>query len=110
MTTTDLPPPCGCGTRRDEGTERDRYSSFIGLDCDGQARRLIAMLQPYLSDPALGNAFWTHFARKLAAESGPRHDALFLIHAHLNTLRDQLEFHQDHAALALLDQIELECC
>lgn len=88
----------------------DRYISFVGLDCDGQARRLIAMLRPYMDDPARCNAFWELFARKLNPDCGPHHDELFLIHAHLNILRDQLELHEDHAALALLDKIEHECC
>ncbi|SFN43721.1 hypothetical protein SAMN05660284_01479 [Formivibrio citricus] len=88
----------------------DRYVSFAGLDCDGQARRLVALLRPYMDDPEKRNAFWELFARKLAPESGPRHDELFLIHAHLNILRDQLELHEDHAALELLDKIEHECC
>lgn len=89
---------------------RDRYCSFVGLDCDGQAQRLVALLRPYIDDPARTNGFWQLFARKLAAETGPSHDALFLIHAHLNILREQLEMHDDTAALALLDQIEIECC
>ncbi|WP_374604405.1 N(2)-fixation sustaining protein CowN [Niveibacterium sp.] len=89
---------------------RDRYCSFVGLDCSGQAQRLVALLRPYIDDPARTNGFWQLFARKLAAESGPKHDALFLIHAHLNILREQLEMHDDETALALLDQIEIECC
>lgn len=93
-----------------DANPRDRYCSFVGLDCNGQALRLVALLQPYIDDPARTNGFWQLFARKLAAENGPKHDALFLIHAHLNILREQLELHEDTVALALLDQIEIECC
>jgi len=100
--------PCGCLQQASE--ERDRYASFIGLDCNGQARRFIAMLRPYLDDPARSNAFWVHFEKKLTATSGPRNDELFLIHAHINILRDQLESLDDVQALLLLDQIEQECC
>lgn len=99
--------PCSCGKSQ---TEPDRYVSFVGLDCDGKARRMVAMLRPYMDDPAKSNAFWQLFAKKLNPQSGPRHDELFLIHAHLNTLRDQLEAADDIAALVLLDQIEVECC
>ena len=99
--------PCGCG--RPAGGS-DRYVSFAGLDCDGQAHRLIVLLRPYMDDPARSNAFWQLFARKLDPQSGPRHDELFLIHSHLNMLRDQLEAAGDSAALALLDKIETECC
>ena len=104
---TDL--PCSCGKVSDSNSP-DRYVSFVGLDCDGQARRLIALLRPYMDDPEKRNAFWDLFARKLDPVSGPRHDELFLIHAHLNILRDQLEAAGDTAALALLDKIETECC
>jgi N(2)-fixation sustaining protein CowN len=100
--------PCLC--KKGPADERDRYVSFVGLDCNGQARRLIAMLQPYMDDPAKSNAFWQLFARKLAPVSGPRHDELFLVHAHINILRDQLELNADEPALRLLDQIEQECC
>jgi len=106
---SDFDLPCNC-SKRAQGSERDRYVSFVGLDCNGQAKRLIALLRPYMDDPLKSNAFWALFARKLAPESGPRHDELFLIHAHINILRDQLEAHEDEAALQLLDQIEQECC
>jgi len=105
---TDPELPCGCARRIE--TDRDRYVSFVGLDCNGQAKRLISMLLRYMENPETNNAFWQLFARKLSPESGPRHDELFLIHAHINILRDQLELHEDEAALALLDQIEQECC
>lgn len=101
-------PPCGC--RKAAEAERDRYVSFKGLDCDGQARRLVAMLRPYMEEPERRNAFWELFERKLNPAGGPRHDELFLIHAHINILRDQLEQNNDEPALQLLDQIEQECC
>ena len=100
--------PCGCLAEAE--AERDRYVSFVGLDCNGQARKLVAMLRPYMEQPEYRNAFWVHFAKKLSPESGPRHDELFLIHAHINILRDQLEALNDVEALLLLDKIELECC
>lgn len=99
-----------CNCLQAAGEEHDRYVSFLGLDCDGQARRLVAMLSPYMDDPAKTNAFWQLFARKLQPVSGPKHDELFLIHAHLNILREQLEQHDDIEALLLLDKIEHECC
>lgn len=105
------PLPCGCPrSASGDSDARDRYVSFVGLDCDGQAQRLFGLLRRYIDTPELSNAFWQLLDRKLHATSGPRHDELFLIHAHLNTLRDQLEQHGDAEALALLDQIEHECC
>ncbi|MDQ7990423.1 MAG: N(2)-fixation sustaining protein CowN [Candidatus Dactylopiibacterium sp.] len=100
--------PCRC--LPDETDARDRYVSFLGLDCNGQARRLVAMLRPYMAPDAEPNAFWQLFARKLDPQGGPRHDELFLIHAHINILRDQLEAADHLEALLLLDQIEQECC
>lgn len=100
--------PCGCLSMPAE--TRDRYASFIGLDCNGQARRFIDMLRPYMEQPEHSNAFWRLFAQKLAPTHGPKHDELFLIHAHINILRDQLETIADEQALLLLDQIEQECC
>lgn len=99
--------PCSC---RKTPAEPDRYVSFVGLDCDGKARQMIALLRKYMDDPARSNAFWQLFARKLNPESGPRHDELFLIHAHINMLRDQLENAGDTDALLLLEKIEVECC
>jgi hypothetical protein len=98
---------CACGK---PGAEVDRYVSFLGIDCDGQARRLMDMLRPYMEDPAKSNAFWLRFANKLNPSSGPRHDELFLIHSHINILRDQLEAADDIEALLLLEKIESECC
>jgi N(2)-fixation sustaining protein CowN len=99
---------CSCG---EEHAQRpDRYVSFAGIDCDGNARRLVDMLRPHMNDPARRNPFWELFEKKLAAESEPRHDELFLIHAHINILRDFLEQYEDREALTLLEQIEEECC
>lgn len=70
----------------------------------------MTMLKPYMEDPEKSNAFWKLFAKKLNPSGGPKHDELFLIHSHINILRDQLELHADGEALKLLDQIEHECC
>ena len=110
--TDEAPLPCGCrkAAADDSAATRDRYVSFLGLDCDGQAKRFFSLLRKYIDSPELSNPFWQLLASKLAPTHGPRHDELFLIHAHINTLRDQLEQHDDYEALALLDQIESECC
>lgn len=94
---------CGCRSA-------DRYASFIGLDCDGKAHRLMAALDAQLARPGRHTAFWTYFAKKRAGGSGPRLDELFLIHAHLQEIREFFEIWDDTEALALLDQVEKECC
>ncbi|NSL54713.1 N(2)-fixation sustaining protein CowN [Uliginosibacterium aquaticum] len=106
----DVPCPCLQEAADESGEARDRYVSFVGLDCNGQARKLVGMLRPYMEQPEYSNPFWTLFAKKLSPISGPRHDELFLIHAHINILRDQLETLNDVEALQLLDKIEMECC
>lgn len=98
---------CGCGQK---SAKADRYVSFNGIDCDGNARRLMAIIDGHLRDPAKDNAFWQHFQKKRAGGAGPRPDDLFVIHCLINPIREFLEAWQDHEALALLDQIEEECC
>lgn len=106
--TTSRPADCGCRLRA--GSSPDRYISFAGIDCDGNARRLMAMIDAHLLDPAKKDAFWAYFERKRRAETGPRADELFLIHSNINQIRDYLEDWDDAPAQALLLQIELECC
>lgn len=94
----------------------DRYVSFIGIDSDGNARRLIAMLRRHIDDPAKDNRFWQQFRQKLDQVGRPDQnggrclDELFLIHSYINNIRELFEQYDDHAALHLLEQIEAESC
>lgn len=99
-----------CGYLKQAEETRDRYTSFIGLDCNGQAKRFIGLLRRHIDDPLKTNAFWEKFKQKLDPVSGPRHDELYLIHASINVIREYLEELEDQEALALLAQIEEECC
>ncbi|WP_417067412.1 N(2)-fixation sustaining protein CowN [Niveibacterium terrae] len=95
---------CGCG-------KADRYVSFAGIDCAGNARRILEFVDRNLALPGRSNAFWDYFAKKRQGSAGvPQADALLLIHSHLNTIREEFEAWQDEEALALLDQLENECC
>lgn len=94
-----------CGCRR-----ADRYVSFQDIDCDGNARRLMELLDRQLAQPGRSNAFWDYFAKKRAGGSGAKPDDLFLIHSNINQFRDFFEHWQDVEAMALLQQIEEECC
>ena len=98
---------CPC---KKQAATRDRYTSFIGLDCNGQAQRFIALLRRHIDDPDKTNAFWEQFKQKLNPVSGPKYDELYLIHASINVIREYLEQLDDQEALALLAQIEEECC
>ena len=71
----------------------DRYVTFKGIDGDGNARRLIAMLRRHIDDPGKTNAFWEQFKGKLAlagsaeANHGRMLDELFLVHSYINNIR-----------------------
>ena len=67
-------------------------------------------IRSYYADPAKCNAFWTYFLNKRRPASGPVPDDLFLIHSHLNQLREFFEEHEDEVAMQLLEKLELECC
>lgn len=94
----------------------DRYVTFKGIHGEGNARRLIGMLRRYLDNPAVTNPFWDMFRKKLAlvgsaeANGGRELDELFLVHSYINNIRELFEEQDDHEALALLEQIEVESC
>lgn len=94
----------------------DRYVSFRDIDCAGNSQRLMEMLLRHLEDPDKSNPFWEKFKDKLAQADqpllnhGPCLDHLFLIHTYINNLSEFFEQYLDTEALALLDQIERECC
>lgn len=94
----------------------DRYVSFVGIDSDGNARKLVAMLRRHIDDPARSNRFWEMFKEKLARVGRPdqtggrRLDELFLIHSYINNIRELFEEYEDGPALELLERIETESC
>lgn len=91
----------------------DRYKTFIGIDCDGNAKRVIQLLRRHIDDPQKGNPFWDKFKEGLPGADGERkgrNDELFLVHAYINNIRELFEEYDDHEALILLQQLEEECC
>ncbi|WP_432822886.1 N(2)-fixation sustaining protein CowN [Trichloromonas sp.] len=93
--------------------DTDRYKTFNGIDCEGNARGLVTMLRRHIDDPEKSNAFWEKFKGALdpgTSESGSCLDNLFLIHSYINTIRELFEEYEDNEALRLLDKIEVECC
>lgn len=95
---------CGCNK------ELDRYISFDGIDCDGNARRVMAMIERDLPEAGSSKPFWEYFMAKRTPRSGPTPDDLFLVHSHLNQIREFFEERGDEEALALLFKLEEECC
>ena len=94
----------------------DRYVSFAGIDGDGNARELMAMVLRHINAGEKTNLFWEQFKGKLARvvkpeENGGRClDELFLIHSYINNIRVLFERYEDWPAMALLEKIEEESC
>ena len=88
----------------------DRYVSFDGIDCDGNAQRIMACIERLLDLPGRSNAFWEYFMKKRAGGSGPKPDDLFLIHSNINQVRELFETWEDEEAMSLLVRLEEECC
>ena len=88
----------------------DRYVSFQGIDCAGNARRIMECIDRHMAIPGHSNVFWEYFAKKRAGTSGPKPDELLLIHSSINQVRELFETWQDEEAIKLLDKLEKECC
>lgn len=93
---------CGC--------KKDRYVSFDGIDCAGNARRIMEYIERNIVASGQEQPFWRYFMAKRTPRSGPAPDDLFLVHSHINQIREFFEECGDEAALALLFQVEEECC
>ncbi|HEX6733955.1 MAG TPA: N(2)-fixation sustaining protein CowN [Azonexus sp.] len=104
METTAPAAACSCRPKT------DRYVSFDGIDCAGNARRLMESIECNLPAADPERAFWQYFMAKRQPRSGPAPDDLFLVHSHINQIRELFEACGDEAALALLLQVEEECC
>jgi hypothetical protein len=88
----------------------DRYISFSGIDCDGNARRVMELIERNLAASPQTAPFWEYFMGKRNPPSGPQPDDLFLVHCHINQIRELFEESNDAEALAFLLQVEEECC
>jgi len=95
----------GCGCK-----STDRYVSFQGIDCTGNARRIMEFIDRHQAIPGRSNVFWEYFAKQRAGGSGPKPDDLLLIHSSINQVRELFETWEDEEALQLLEQLEEECC
>lgn len=94
-------------------TATDRYVTFKGIDCDGNAQRLIERIFAIIDQPGNTNAFWEKFrAEVLAAENihERKFDGLCLLCARVGIIYELFEDHDDEEGHALLDQLENECC
>ncbi len=89
---------------------RNRYASFNDLNCDGNARSLLEMIQQHLTQTNPANPWWQYFNLKLANREALGQDELFFVGSQVSQIREFLEQVHDGEALDLLDQVEEECC
>jgi hypothetical protein len=82
---------------------RDRYLSFVGLDCDANARRVVERVPAHIAEPSRSNPFWEQFRAKREGRSGPARDDRFLVHSNVYYIRELLETWGDEVGLAPLD-------
>jgi hypothetical protein len=90
------------------GDAPDRYKSFSGIDCAGNARRVMA----YIDHHIIGlqdDKFWRYFQDRRHLTSAAHADELLLLASFVNPVRDLFESKKDAQGLALLDQLEDEC-
>lgn len=97
-------------SNRTQPTQIDRYISFKGIDCNGNAEKLMQQVAGYAERAGDYDALVRYLLNKRTGASGPQPDDLFLIHAHLNSLRELFEAYDDANALELLDWVEENCC
>ncbi|SDX69753.1 hypothetical protein SAMN05421644_1105 [Allochromatium warmingii] len=89
----------------------DRYITFEGIECDEQAQRVVRYIRDCLALPTHAPAAWTdYFARKLDEIAQMGQDELFFVGSQVNYIRELFEQHGHQDGLAVLDQIEDECC
>jgi hypothetical protein len=91
--------------------EPDRYISFKGIDCDGNADRLVARLRHQLETNDQVDPKWkTYFQQRFEQQQKMGHDNLHLVGAQTNPLYMFFEECGDQDARDLLWQLEQECC
>ncbi len=95
---------CGCHKKN------DRYMTFEGIECEAGAQRVMACIERNVAASQQDAPFWPYFMAKRTPRSGPAPDDLFLVHSHINQIRELFEECGDAAALAMLLQLEEECC
>jgi hypothetical protein len=91
-------------------SERDRYVSFDGLECDRNASEIIATIRRYMALPDGGGKWGKYFTNKFAEQRQMGTDELFFVGSQMNNLYAFFEEIGDEVAMELLYQVEQECC
>lgn len=88
----------------------DRYVNFQGIDCDGQASRIISQIEKYTQNSSLNSSWSKYFQAKLVERLSIGQDELHFICSQMNNVYSLFEEYGDAEALNLLEKIEEECC
>lgn len=100
---------CLCRDSQAAAATTDRYVSFQGIDCEGNTRRVMALIDRYTLGGEPMDAFWTYFHKRRNATLGPRFDDLLLLSSFVNPVRELFEAKGDAEGMALLEKLEDEC-
>ncbi len=91
----------------------ERYVSFRGIDCEGNAKIVIERILAIIGQPENNNALWQRFQERLA-EAGKvgarKADELCLACSHTYYIEELFEEHGDTIGLEALQRLEDECC
>ena len=88
----------------------ERYESFLGICCDLNADRLIALLEKNISSGNGDKRWHTYFSQKREQQAKLQHDNLNFIGHQTNALYEYFDLCGDEEAKSLLYKIEQECC
>ncbi len=91
-------------------TIRDRYVTFDGLDCNGNASRVVDTIRHYITNPGGSTQWAEYFQAKLIEKQRLAVDDLFFVGSQLNNIYAMFEELNDKSAHELLYQVEQECC
>jgi len=89
----------------------DRYTTFAGIDCGGNTRRVMALIEHHtlLQVDRPDAAFWAYFHQRRNARTGVQCDDLLLLASFVNQVRELFESCSDADGITLLEQLEEEC-
>lgn len=91
----------------------DRYITYTGIDCNGNAKIVIEHVLALTESPEKSNALWDRFKVRLA-EAGKvgarKADELCLACSHTYYIEELFEENSDEEGLAALRRLEDECC
>jgi len=88
----------------------DRYISFQGIDCDGKAHRILSYIEQYVEEPPRYSPWLAYFQKHLSSRISLGQDDLYFVGSQINSIRSLFEDYDDTEALALLEQLEEDCC